>query len=83
MFQHQRRRRRGTSNHSGPRVVVEIGAGAGDRDRPTREMVDTESNRGMEATGGQATVVTEPTVVITNNRRGLINCNIHTRRFRI
>jgi len=83
MVQHQRRRRRGTSNHSDPKVVVEIGGGAGDRDRPTKEMVDTDSNRGMEEVGGQATVVAEPTVVITTNRRGLINCNIYTQRFGI
>ena len=83
MFQHQRRCRRVTSNHSDPRVVVEIGGGAGDRDRTTKEMVDTDSNRGMEEAGGQATVVAEPMVVITTNRRGLINYNIYTQRFGI
>ena len=84
MLQHQRRRRRCTSNHSDPRVVMlEIGDRVGEMDRTNKEMVDTESNRGMEATGGQETVVAVPTMAITNSRRGLINCSTYTQKFGI
>jgi hypothetical protein len=62
---------------------MEIGDGVGEMDRTNKEMVDTESNRGMEATGGQATVLAEPTLVIITSRRGLINCSIYTQRFGI
>ena len=83
MLRHPRRRINCTSNHSDPRVVMEIGDGVGEMDRTNKEMVETESNRGMEATGGQETVVAVPTMEITTSRRGLINCSTYTQKFGI
>ena len=83
MLRHLRRRSICTSNHSDPRVVMEIGDGVGEMDKTNKEMVETETNRGMEATGGQETVVAVPTMEITTSRRGLINCSTYTQKFGI
>ena len=62
---------------------MEIGDGVGEMDKTNKEMVETETNRGMEATGGQETVVAVPTMGITTSHRGLINCSTYTQKLGI
>ena len=62
---------------------MDTGDGVGETDKTNKEMVGTETNRGMEATGGQETVVAAPTMEIITSRRGVINCSISTHKFGI